>query len=377
MKDNKIVWGLPPKSDNAGILAEEESKHKKRAERFGTSFVDPTTRRDLVGEAKKERLKREGFVTGFDPFCHDEILKRLERAQRFDLEATPVNYHPNSDIAAKNLRAKKFGVAYEATSAVLMDMDLFEERLDVDPSIERRPDAVYLYGVDVMSTKDVLSYFSDYGPSYVEWLNDSACNVLFAEASSAKRAMLGRGQPLPPQQCSEWAVSIEFELLPDLDPTDISNMPFLWHQGEDFIKEGTAIKLIYRMATMMDKKDPNAKKSTRELWKAGATSHEEGKVKRLKQTGTTWVTGDVLEAGTDMKNKSRGGKRVRRRKIRSEGMQGLSTYEDVEMEDVDAIEVSGDYEKSTFSGSDLRGMIYSTKKDLKEQPIIDMGPSST
>jgi hypothetical protein len=57
-------------------------------------------------------------------------------------------------------------------------VDLFEERQDVDPLIERRPDAVYLYGVDVMSTKDVLSYFSDYGPTYVEWLNDSACKYV-------------------------------------------------------------------------------------------------------------------------------------------------------------------------------------------------------
>jgi hypothetical protein len=34
-------------------------------------------------------------------------------------------------------------------------------------------------------------------------------------------------------------------LLPDLDPTDLSNMPFLWHQGEDFMKEGTAIKVSF------------------------------------------------------------------------------------------------------------------------------------
>lgn len=53
--------------------------------------------------------------------------------------------------------------------------DLFEERADVPPDAPRRPDAVYLYGVDVLSTRDVLSYFGDFAPTFVEWINDSAC----------------------------------------------------------------------------------------------------------------------------------------------------------------------------------------------------------
>jgi hypothetical protein len=30
MGDSKIVWGLPSKPENVGLLAEEEKKHKKR-----------------------------------------------------------------------------------------------------------------------------------------------------------------------------------------------------------------------------------------------------------------------------------------------------------------------------------------------------------
>ena len=55
-------------------------------------------------------------------------------------------------------------------------------------------------GVDVMGTKDCLSYFEDFGPIFVEWINDSSCNVLFADPPSAKRAMVGRGRPLPPTE---------------------------------------------------------------------------------------------------------------------------------------------------------------------------------
>jgi hypothetical protein len=39
----------------------------------------------------------------------------------------------------------------------------------------RRKDRIYLYGVDYMSTHDCLAYFEDYGPSFIEWINDSAC----------------------------------------------------------------------------------------------------------------------------------------------------------------------------------------------------------
>ena len=96
-------------------------------------------------------------------------------------------------------------------------------------------------GVDVMSTQDVLSYWKDHSPTFVEWINDSACNVLFADEYCAKRAMVYRGHPLPPTNENLSAAG--------LDPKDINNLPYLWHQGADFVKSGASVKLIYRMAT--------------------------------------------------------------------------------------------------------------------------------
>ena len=52
-----------------------------------------------------------------------------------------------------------------------------------------RPEAVHVYGTDAMSTKDVLQYFEVYGPSHVEWIDDSSCNVIFKDNFSAKRAL--------------------------------------------------------------------------------------------------------------------------------------------------------------------------------------------
>jgi hypothetical protein len=47
---------------------------------------------------------------------------------------------------------------------------------------------------------DCLHYFADYGPTFVEWINDSCCNVLFADTATANRAVVGLGKPLPPEE---------------------------------------------------------------------------------------------------------------------------------------------------------------------------------
>ena len=42
-----------------------------------------------------------------------------------------------------------------------------------------RPEAIFLAGTDNMSTKDVLGLFKVYGPSCIEWINDSSCKFRF------------------------------------------------------------------------------------------------------------------------------------------------------------------------------------------------------
>ncbi|GIL52550.1 hypothetical protein Vafri_8387, partial [Volvox africanus] len=288
-------------------LDEERKKHLQRAERFGTTYVDPgRVRKDfgLMMEARKQRLRAShGFRTGdLDVFSPEEREKRAARAARFRLEG-PLGpsvdaYKPDGDQEARARRAVKFGVPYQPTDAVLMDMDLYEQRREVGKEIERRPNAIYLYGVDVMSTKEVLSYFSEYGPVFVEWLDDSSCNVLFDDSNSVKRAIVGKGTPLPPEvvaQPRQQLVQAEQQQLADnsavsslADPAaaapvavqyqpelpvpdnlaDVANLPYLWHKGRDFAKDGTSVSLVFRMATMADTRDMTQPKRTRELWKS-------------------------------------------------------------------------------------------------------------
>lgn len=108
-----------------------------------------------------------------------------------------------------------------------------------------------MYGIDLLSTGDLLKYFADYGglgwsgmywkrvywrrvecrqvctpavatptshppipftlhprhphagPKFVEWINDSSANVVFADGPTAKRAVAGLGQALPPDEAPE------------------------------------------------------------------------------------------------------------------------------------------------------------------------------
>ena len=42
-----------------------------------------------------------------------------------------------------------------------------------------RTDSLYVFGVDFMSSDQVMAYFEVFYPVEVEWLNDSSCNVKF------------------------------------------------------------------------------------------------------------------------------------------------------------------------------------------------------
>ena len=43
---------------------------------------------------------------------------------------------------------------------------------------QMRMDAIHLYGVEHMSTKDIFAYFDLFGPDTLEWVDDFSCKLL-------------------------------------------------------------------------------------------------------------------------------------------------------------------------------------------------------
>ncbi|KAG0346960.1 hypothetical protein BG004_000423 [Podila humilis] len=128
-------------------------------------------------ERPKYASKSGGFITGFDPLSKEEREKKANRAQRFGATA-PVEL--NTELA-------------EEESGMDVDEGDWKRPHDLPNTPPRtamiRLEAVHLYGTNEMSTKDVLKYFEEYGPSHVEWIDDSSCNIVFKDNFSAKRAL--------------------------------------------------------------------------------------------------------------------------------------------------------------------------------------------
>ena len=286
---------IPPSAEAAAALLEaERARHRARASRFGTAFVDPA-RAHPAGRAldRRARLTRPGFASGVDILDPAEQARLAARAARFGAQAGAGPRRPDlptlpdpADEAAKKARAARFGGTYTAPDATgQMAIDLVAPRTDAHLATPRRPDALHLYGVDTLSSADCMRYFSAYGPTFVEWINDSSCNVLFADAGSASRALVGTGVALPGGGGGAGA---------DTPPVDMADKAAVarscWHRGPDFRRAGQAegLPLLFRMAAITDVRPPREAGGvapSRRLWQDGGGGRRKGGVRKQQQQG--------------------------------------------------------------------------------------------
>ena len=100
----------------------------RRAEKFGVEYVDPAESRVYKQQALAERHADSGFSTGFDIFTKDEIEKRKQRAERFNLPEDAGLSWKGSEVVEdeekKRQRAERFGTTYhpDAADGGLMDV---------------------------------------------------------------------------------------------------------------------------------------------------------------------------------------------------------------------------------------------------------------
>ena len=116
----------------------------------------------------------------------------------------------------------------------------WEKRRDTAEDEVPRPEAVHIFGVDKLSTEDLLRFWVAEGvpvPTYVEWVNDSSANVVFATAEDAAAAVPARTVPLTPGQEA-------------VDPVTWRTLPM------HLAAAGKGLQLLFRLATYKDIKPP-------------------------------------------------------------------------------------------------------------------------
>jgi len=88
-------------------------------------------------------------------------------------------------------------------SKVINDDELDEDGNLKAPweTIKKDTKKIHIFALDMaafkqMRTEDIMSHFRNFGPSYVEWLGEYACNILFEDEFSASRAIMNMSQSI-------------------------------------------------------------------------------------------------------------------------------------------------------------------------------------
>lgn len=240
---SSMVPGTIVRADPSGkvdLVTEQEREEfekafeaaKRRAERFGGEFVAPAIKTFIdpktIRKLQRTGAVEPGFATGFDLTSQDEISKREQRMKRFNTPEFALEYSTETvralsegmtqeqwqekqkDKEKLRERALKFGLPTDQEGKKEIELTpvngkVLKERCDIrgDTMIEFREDAIHVYSLDdrfqQVRTSDVLAYFVGYGPSYVEWINDSSCTVVFEDPFTAGRALVSLSQEIPPQ----------------------------------------------------------------------------------------------------------------------------------------------------------------------------------
>jgi hypothetical protein len=247
--------GISMPITDAELLVEyerERNKARMRAAKFGVEYREPAPDAFLKwSEARRLRANPErGFITGIDTFSPEEVAKADARRMRF---APPGGTKRKGDGEENDSKDERDDddddddddeamdddgddvAEWEKTKSDPLPVEQAWEnwklvgRFRVDPpppslddaegrpggdgfassskgrTIEIVPTKIHVFSIDwapfkQIRTDDLMSYFRDYGPSYVEWLGELSCNILFEDRHSAARAFraLSRELPSPP-----------------------------------------------------------------------------------------------------------------------------------------------------------------------------------
>ncbi|KAJ8266285.1 hypothetical protein GJAV_G00128680 [Gymnothorax javanicus] len=120
--------------------------------------------KELVPDTSRRYENKAGtFITGIDVTSKEAVERKEKRARRFHFRA-------EGNLSQRN---------------VVLDMDMMRKAI---PKI--RLEALFLSGVDDMSTQDVFGFFKEYPPAHIEWIDDTSCNVVWLDNATSTRALI-------------------------------------------------------------------------------------------------------------------------------------------------------------------------------------------
>ncbi|XP_055982929.1 nuclear cap-binding protein subunit 3 [Sorex fumeus] len=155
--------GLRPAEAESGPERGEPEPMEVEEGELETVPVRRSLKELLPDTSRRYENKAGSFITGIDVTSKEAIEKKEQRAKRFD-------FRSEVNIAQRN---------------VALDRDMMKKAI---PKV--RLETIYICGVDEMSTQDIFSYFKEYPPAHIEWLDDTSCNVVWLDEMTATRALI-------------------------------------------------------------------------------------------------------------------------------------------------------------------------------------------
>jgi hypothetical protein len=219
---------------------------------------------------------KPGFQTGFDLSDPAEKVKQEARQKRFGIVAAP----PTDDTTLQETTEENLLPILQAwdneslvgmhrtdppqslwknlpldTTEVTEQVDEFREETAKPPTLVH--EKIHIFSIDwaafkQIRTNDIMAYFSIYGPTYVEWLDDLSANVIF-EGFSAARALENMSQELPTPPPEEDLIHF-FPSPPDFGGMGWRFGRKLLHKvtSDRYGQRGTTARLLMRVATSLD-----------------------------------------------------------------------------------------------------------------------------